>query len=265
MSSPWNHKFFAQASRSQLPSVLGKSTSPYPIDLIKVWQSANFDDSTRWRVPAPAAVPAAVPAVPAVPAVSALPPIKVSIHGDVHKRQDFKIGHIISFATHEPLFKDTSRRGVEDTTRVTTTPYGKIYTKVRKHVVVARWENHIIALPIFTHQGQGLKFKTNKGEFIGIRDYEHYPSEQTDASQKNVYAKPLGMSRKRNDVRVITDDAYIQITRPTFFFCGSPCMFESKLVDEDGRRLFALYNAINRLDWDAPPKGRDPIVYKGGK
>ena len=72
--------------------------------------------------------------------------------------QDFRAATTMSTATYQP------------DTNTTKSQYGLIYTKVRHMIVVACFEAHYIAIPLFTHNGNGVRGK-NPDEYISLKDH----------------------------------------------------------------------------------------------
>ncbi|KAL8848011.1 MAG: hypothetical protein Q9221_006973 [Calogaya cf. arnoldii] len=88
-------------------------------------------------------------------------------------KADFKPGMIIRALLHEQDFEASSSRSnitVADKYR-SETRYGPIYTKSRKMIVLGLFEDHYTAIPVFTHNGNGLDRKTKPEEYISIHDH----------------------------------------------------------------------------------------------
>lgn len=89
------------------------------------------------------------------------------------KKDDFKPGMIIRALLHEQDYEASSSRSnitVADKYR-SSTKFGPIYTKCRKMIVLALYEDHYTAIPVFTHNGNGLDRKNKPEEFISIKDH----------------------------------------------------------------------------------------------
>lgn len=95
-------------------------------------------------------------------------PVKLSKH-------DFKVGTILRAALHEEDFNGTS--GAADVTVaskfVSKSFAGPVFTKIRVMIVVACHRNHYIAVPLFTHNGNGLsrKHPAEKTEYVSVKDH----------------------------------------------------------------------------------------------
>jgi hypothetical protein len=99
-------------------------------------------------------------------------------------------GTIFSAVFHE---QDFNQSGVIQNNFQTVTALGTIYSKLRKYVVVAAFDDHCIAVPIGTSEGRGLQNKTLKEQYISIREYDH----RTSAAQLRQIMVPCGQKRLR--------------------------------------------------------------------
>ncbi|KAL3420649.1 hypothetical protein PVAG01_07094 [Phlyctema vagabunda] len=90
-----------------------------------------------------------------------------TVYGD----EDYRQGTIFSTITHEEdLLRTAPEEG--DSNRSVSAMGGTVYSKYRKFVVISCFARHVIALPIFTHNGRGLQNKPNKDEYISVRDWD---------------------------------------------------------------------------------------------
>ncbi|KAH6707825.1 hypothetical protein BKA61DRAFT_580331 [Leptodontidium sp. MPI-SDFR-AT-0119] len=110
----------------------------------------------------------------------------VGLFGQVLEPQKFKLGHIISIALREEVYQDAKNRIKLGATREQTlTPLGWVYSKNRKMVVISRFSQYLVGLPIFSHGGKGLENK-EKSEFVGIRNAQYFRGTPTDSKQPNL-------------------------------------------------------------------------------
>ena len=85
-------------------------------------------------------------------------------------KEVFKRGLIIRGPLHEQDYQGTSSQSnytVADNNR-TESRFGPIHTKIRKMIVVECYQDHYIAVPLFTHGGRGLTKKQAPHEFIRL-------------------------------------------------------------------------------------------------
>jgi len=140
--------------------------------------------------------------------------------GERHAINEFKLGHVIVTATHEAHFEDLSLKPAERTSgqdrQVSYTRYGPVYSKPRKLVIIARYPEHMLCLPIYTNRQTGLRNKENKEHYMGVRDAQYYGGEKNEAPHGPclIVQRPLSPGIKKDDISVLSDKAYIHITRP---------------------------------------------------
>lgn len=80
---------------------------------------------------------------------------------------------IIRAILHEQDYIATSKGSnitITDRNR-TNSRYGPICTKWRKMIVLSKFEDHYLAIPLFTHNGNGLANKARPEEFVSIVDH----------------------------------------------------------------------------------------------
>ncbi|KAL9098791.1 MAG: hypothetical protein Q9163_005610 [Psora crenata] len=97
----------------------------------------------------------------------------------VMAREVCTVGMVVRAAVHEQDFHDAPRWATtaakEDDIHSVASRYGQIYSKVRWMIVVALFENHYLTIPLYTHNGKGLKHKSPnaKLEYVSVRDARH--------------------------------------------------------------------------------------------
>jgi len=164
-------------------------------------------------------------------------------NGREYMSNRLSIGQIISAPYH---VQDWDRRGAaSDTSFQSQTLFGCVYSKRRKLIVIAKYEEHCLTIPIFTFRRTGLRDKNNNcDEFVGVReaaDNIHFPSE---SSHPNLIAvRHPFFHRTLNDdgFHVFSPMSYAHITAPFCFRYRNTCTFEGRLEEESVRRLICLY------------------------
>ena len=88
-------------------------------------------------------------------------------------KEYYKPGMIIRAALHEQDLNARNRRSeITEADRFRSeTRFGTIFTKYRKMIVVEKYEDHYIALPLYTHNGKGLEWKARPEEYVSIKDH----------------------------------------------------------------------------------------------
>ena len=89
-----------------------------------------------------------------------------------YPRNFYKPGMIIRGNLHEDDFNSANSTFTYEPPAKGITPseFGNIHTKTRKFIVVAVYDKHYTAVPIYTHNGRGLANK-NADEYISVRDH----------------------------------------------------------------------------------------------
>ncbi|CZS89988.1 uncharacterized protein RCO7_02320 [Rhynchosporium graminicola] len=165
--------------------------------------------------------------------------------GEIIEPHQFKLGQIISIASHEEVYQDPRNKiKLEPTREQTLTTLGWVYSKNRKIVVTSRFAQHLVGLPIYSHGGKGLE-KKEKSEFVGIRDARYFRRSPTELKYANLLshrAHPFTLVDKKHWA-VINGDSYVQFTRPLSFAYNTRCTIEGNLNDEDVQALIDLANS----------------------
>jgi hypothetical protein len=88
--------------------------------------------------------------------------------GRLLAKEAYRPGMMIRAPIHEPFLPgaaDIHHRAK------TYSLYGPVFTKVRKMIVVAVYYSHYTALPLYTHNGNGLQGKSVPDEFVSLKDH----------------------------------------------------------------------------------------------
>lgn len=89
-------------------------------------------------------------------------------------RDMFFVGGIIRACLHEQDFG--AQPGPTNRTmnsNITGSRFGTIHTKVRKMVIISVHLENYIAIPLYSHNGKGLRHKRNPDEFVSVFDYRN--------------------------------------------------------------------------------------------
>ncbi|MCJ1452279.1 hypothetical protein MMC28_002621 [Mycoblastus sanguinarius] len=93
------------------------------------------------------------------------------------KKRDWAVGMIIRAPLHQEDYNEgaslaSGRSNVtQSNTDISTTKYGVcVHTKERIHIVVALFDHHYLAIPLYTHNGNGFEEKDNQAEFVYVHD-----------------------------------------------------------------------------------------------
>ena len=155
---------------------------------------------------------------------------------EVNSKDSYEVGKIIFAPLHE---QDNNPNTDPTDPALTVSNFGNIYTKPRHFIVVARYHHHYIALPMFTHGGNGLSRKPNKDEYISIQDHR----DPHPVPQQSPY-KPLKSRYFKGEVRTLKGLSTIFITFPVSRDYNAKCTIEGKLDEDSIERLQKLYKAF---------------------
>jgi len=113
-------------------------------------------------------------------------------------------------------------------------------------VVIQLYEYHCIALPIYSNRRAGITQKSNKHEFVGIRDTvsSELEKEATESPHPNIIVKrePYQDATGLYEYEVITPDSYVLFTSPIVFKYEYTCKTEGRLESADDlERLTKLF------------------------
>ena len=86
----------------------------------------------------------------------------------LHWGNQFFPGMVISSPSHDPEI--INGKALKDDWHTTETPFGAVYSKARKLIVVEVFENHCLTVPIFSHNKSGLQRQGSKDHFVAVRD-----------------------------------------------------------------------------------------------
>ena len=159
------------------------------------------------------------------------------------KRQpsDFYPGLVISTPIHEPDF-DPSNIGKLEPRRVDTV-LGPVYSKARKLIVIAVFEDHCVTIPIFSFNENGIKFKSNKDDYVAIKD--GFLKSTASSENKHPDLKFTRVKEFRNftnGFHTMSHSSYAYITFPMSFRYILPCIIEGHLTKPSIQQLIDLYN-----------------------
>lgn len=154
-------------------------------------------------------------------------------------KESFKPGTIIRAVLHEQDFQGVA--GASDITRAdrfrTDSVHGPIYTKTRKMIVLATFEDNYIAVPLYTHNGRGLEKKVKPQEFVSVRDHRA-PGSFTPLSVHD----PLVTKHLNAGIEPYHVKTAVHITYPVSRKYTLPVVQEGFLEEESVQYLATLFS-----------------------
>ncbi|KAI4097804.1 MAG: hypothetical protein LQ344_000076 [Seirophora lacunosa] len=166
----------------------------------------------------------------------------------LHKSQ-FKPGMLIRGWLHEQDYSATSTGSnltVMDPCR-SDTRFGTVCSKYRKMIVLALFEDHYLAIPMFTHNGNGLEFKTNTNEFISVHDHRYKGEHVKQNGHKPLVTEVINRGIDLYDLKCTAHVTYALSRRYDL-----EIVLEGALTKPSTNRLIELYHKF------APKHLKDP-------
>ncbi|KAI1823510.1 hypothetical protein F4861DRAFT_317411 [Xylaria intraflava] len=105
----------------------------------------------------------------------------------VYDETEYQVGVIFSAPYHTSSTTDERWVSVADIHN-TATPYGIIHSKYRKLVVVKRFGEHCLCVPIYSNNGRGLEGKKFLHEWVSIRDVSDKKAEKPEGPNVRLLA-----------------------------------------------------------------------------
>ena len=169
------------------------------------------------------------------------PPDLKSIRVQKLSKDLFQPGMIIRALCHEQDFHVTADRSVMTVAdkHTTESKFGLIHSKYRKMIVLALYETHYLAIPLYTHNGNGISHKSKPDEYISVRDHR--------SSQDFVNQTENGqlVTEEINDgIHPLDPKSLAHITYPLARKYCLPLIVEGYLKDESVKRLWKLFNGF---------------------
>ena len=167
-------------------------------------------------------------------------------------KHDFTLGTIIRAVVHEEEFTNGPKptpfapsTGITNTGRehVTQGDFGPIYSENRFLIVVNnRPRNHYLAIPVYSHKGNGLARKCHRDEYVSVADHRHIENCQ----QQSAHA-PLLTQYLKNGVEELLPTSVAYASYPVSRKYGLPVQHQGRLDGESTKRLVAMY-----VKWGSP-------------
>lgn len=123
-------------------------------------------------------------------------------------------------------------------------PPRKYHYKHRLFVVIACFQYHCVALPIYTHRGTGLEKKKHKDEYVSIRDESAPNPAPAESKWPNLTMSTNEQLRGKAVnplLRGMSDKAAVRITYPTSQDYACPCILVGRLENGSLGRLLQVF------------------------
>ena len=155
-------------------------------------------------------------------------------------KASYRPGMLIRAAMHEP---DLNHGGASSSTVTVAdryrseTKFGPIHTKVRKAIVIALYQDHYLAVPLYTHNGTGLLKKLKPDEFVSVCDHR-----KKGKFQKLSKHLPLMTEHLNGDINPYHEKSTAHITYPISRRYDLPVVHEGHLDAPSIQHLINLFN-----------------------
>ena len=150
----------------------------------------------------------------------------------------FKPGMIVRGICHEQDFHNAANGSTMTLAdRYTTeSKFGLIHSKYRKMIVVGLYDNHYLALPLYTHNGNGISRKAKPDEFVSVHDHR-----SLEPFTKQTRHSPLVTGEMNEGINPIDPQSCAHITHPMARKYDLPLVVEGYLNKESTGRLWDLF------------------------
>ncbi|KAL9578841.1 MAG: hypothetical protein Q9212_005462 [Teloschistes hypoglaucus] len=158
--------------------------------------------------------------------------------GITFRKDFFRPGMIIRGILHEQdhIATSTGSNITISERNFTDSRYGPICTKFRKMIIISLHHDHYTAIPLFTHNGNGLAFKPNPEEFVSIKD--HRAREKCPPQSNH---KPLETETINNGIELIDAKSTAHFTYSLSRRYGLPVVHEGQLKKSSLNLLIDLF------------------------
>ncbi|KAE9377025.1 hypothetical protein N431DRAFT_530390 [Stipitochalara longipes BDJ] len=162
----------------------------------------------------------------------------------IYSPRDFQVGAVFSAATHQRDYAETLdlRNPNQSMTHL-----GVVHSKFRKFVILARFATHVLALPIYTHDGRGLANKPHKNEFVSIRDVDQGQQATMPESKHDVIWAERYPGFKNSNITswfMMSNATSIHLTAPYSHPMGLKCTISGKLKAGSIDYLLKLFGEV---------------------
>ncbi|OTB00896.1 hypothetical protein M426DRAFT_26125 [Hypoxylon sp. CI-4A] len=153
---------------------------------------------------------------------------------DVRQPQSaYAPGVIFSAPTHTSDPSEEMQVKCDDP-HLTATPFGTVYSKFRKMVVVRCFAQHCLYVPIYTFNGKGLDGKDSQSEYVSIRD----KTERNPAPDEGPHKGLRAVRDTHYAGTFIKGRSVIKMTEVCYHRYEAPATIEGRLEDNgDNSRL----------------------------
>ena len=179
-------------------------------------------------------------------------------NSNVYHKDAYFIGQIVRAPVHDADFRGGEGAGLRGITpgsnvagavnvsrvnsNISLTNYEYICTKLRYLIIVSKHKYHYMAVPIYTHQGDGVAGKAvdYQTEFVSVRDGRYNAS----AFKKQTIHKPIATIYRRDQRGFLSRLSTAHLTRPVSRGYDLPVLYSGHcLTEKDSEAFLKLYTS----------------------
>ncbi|KAL2689894.1 hypothetical protein Neosp_003957 [[Neocosmospora] mangrovei] len=154
----------------------------------------------------------------------------------VRDESQLRLGAIISTAIHEQARQDTV---AIDEFNKSLSGFGIVYSKYRKLIVVEEWPEHVICIPLYTYNGQGLAGREALAcEYFDVRDVDDPNPERKDTFCTLMAIRDEKWPKKNTFIEGRT---VAKVTEKITFYRTNKCSIEGRIAQESFSTLVLPY------------------------
>lgn len=167
-------------------------------------------------------------------------------------KHEFALGTIIRGVIHEQDIMNTPRPAPSNAPtaitnagkeHVTHGDFGPVYSENRFLIVVNnRPGDHYLAIPIYSHKGNGLAKNLHREEYVSVADHRYLANCQQQSAHD-----PLLTEFLKDGIEELLPMSVAHASYPVSRKYGLPVAHQGRLNDESTKRLVAMY-----LKWGQP-------------
>lgn len=151
-------------------------------------------------------------------------------------RDMFFVGGIVRACLHEDFGAPPDTTNKTMNSNITESRFGKIHTKVRKMVIISVHQENYIAIPLYSHNGNGLLHKRNPDEFVSVFDYRNPGPFVPLSGRGALMTKYIAPTIHAYDPR-----STAKLTYPVSRSYSLPVVYEGHLDSASTAHLISLY------------------------
>lgn len=180
------------------------------------------------------------PPCPQTPTLYAKHPTTPRKSDRIHGAESYKIGTIFS-TPHHTAFSSQQWVSASDPHQ-TPTAFGVVYSKFRKMIVIKKFGQHCICVPIYTHNGRGLEGKQFITEYVSIRD----AADRCPEPPQGLHLKLLAVGNPDFRGKIVAGKSSVKLTEYFSHRFNAPATMEGELDTRSlsTKRLLALVRVL---------------------